>query len=86
MCGRYYISDEATEEIDKLVRQAKEKLHQNPIAVLNRIRSTDIRPSDEAPVLLAADGRIACTWLRWGFPMGPSLVSCIRASICLPAN
>lgn len=69
MCERYYISDETTEDIKKLVRQVEEKLRQNSIAALNRISSTDIRPSDEAPVLLAADGRITCTWLQWGFPM-----------------
>ena len=68
MCGRYYISDETTEDIKKLARQVEKKLRQNSIAALNRIHSTDIRPSDEAPALLAADGRIACTWLRWGFP------------------
>ena len=65
--------NETTEEIEKLVRQAEKSLRQNSIAALNRISSTDIRPSDEAPVLLADDGRITCTWQRWGFPMTPGL-------------
>ena len=69
MCGRYYVNDETAKEIEKLVRQAEEKLHRNTAAALKRISSADIHPSDEAPVLLAADGRITCTWLRWGFPM-----------------
>lgn len=69
MCGRYYVNDETAREIEKLVRQAEEKLNRNTAAALKRISSTDIHPSDEAPVLLAANGGIACTWLRWGFPM-----------------
>ena len=72
MCGRYYVDDETAREIEKLVRQAEQKLHQNTAAALKRIRSTDIHPADEAPVLLASDGGIACTWLRWGFPMPPN--------------
>lgn len=69
MCGRYYVDDETAREIEKLVRQVEQKLHQNTAAALKRIRSTDIHPADEAPVLLALDGGIACAWLRWGFPM-----------------
>ena len=69
MCGRYYVDDETAREIEKLVRQAEEKLHQNTAAALKRIGSTDIHPTEEAPVLIAADGHLVCTWLRWGFPM-----------------
>lgn len=69
MCGRYYVSDETAKEIEKLVKQAEEKLRKESAAALKQIRSTDIHPADEAPVLFAAGGGIACAWLRWGFPM-----------------
>lgn len=69
MCGRYYVDDDTAEEIEKLVWQADEKLRGASAAAISRISSTDIHPSEEAPVLLAEDGRLACAWLRWGFPM-----------------
>lgn len=69
MCGRYYVSDETAKEIEKLIKQAEEKLRRESATALKQIRSTDIHPADEAPVLLATGGGIACTWLRWGFPM-----------------
>lgn len=69
MCGRYYVDDDTAKEIEKLVRQADEKLRRASVAAISRICSTDIHPSEEAPVLLAEDGGLACVWLRWGFPM-----------------
>ena len=69
MCGRYYIDDDTAKETEKLVRQAEAKLHSASAAAIRRIGSADIHPSEEAPVLLADGGGIACVWLRWGFPM-----------------
>lgn len=69
MCGRYYVDDDTAKEIEKLVRQADEKLRRASAAAIKRISSTDIHPSEEAPVLLAEDGGLACVWLWWGFPM-----------------
>lgn len=69
MCGRYYVDDDTAKEIEKLVRQAETKLRKASAAAISRISSTDIHPSEEAPVLLAEGGGIACAWLRWGFPM-----------------
>lgn len=71
MCGRYYVSDETAIEIEKLVRQADEKLRLEPAGALKRITAADIRPTDKAPVLLATGGGLACAWLRWGFPLEP---------------
>lgn len=71
MCGRYHINDETAKEIRKLVRQTEEKLCRKSAAALQRIRETDIHPADEAPILLSADKRIVCEWLRWGFPLNP---------------
>lgn len=73
MCGRYYVSDETAKEIEKLIRQAQEKVDREPAAALRRIGSADIHPAEEAPVLLASDGKIACAWLRWGFPVHQNL-------------
>lgn len=69
MCGRYSVDDETTKEIEKLVRQAEEKLHKGPAIDLRRISSSDVHPGDEAPVLLAGNGGVGCVRLRWGFPM-----------------
>ncbi len=69
MCGCYYISDEITAEIERLVWQADEKLHEPTASALNQIGSAQIHPGDEAPILLAGDGGIACAWRRWGFPL-----------------
>ena len=69
MCGRYHIDDDTTKEIEKLIRQAGERLSQETAAALLRIRERDVRPTEEAPVLLAAGGGIGCAWLRWGFPL-----------------
>lgn len=69
MCGRYYIDDDTSKEIEKLVREIQGELSRETAAALQRIRKTDIHPAAEAPVLLAAGGRIGCAWLRWGFPL-----------------
>ena len=69
MCGRYYIDDDTSKEIEKLVREIQGELSRETAAALQRIRKTDVRPAAEAPVLLAAGGRIGCAWLRWGFPL-----------------
>ncbi len=69
MCGRYYIDDDTTEEIEKLIRQAQEKLSQKTASALLQIQKTDIHPADQAPILLAEGGAIGCAWLPWGFPL-----------------
>ena len=69
MCGRYYIDDDTSTEIEKLVREIQGELSRETAAALQRIQKTDIHPAAEAPVLLAAGGRIGCAWLRWGFPL-----------------
>lgn len=78
MCGRYYVDDETAREIEKLVRQADEKLRRESAAALKRIAATDIHPTEESPVLLAAGSGIGCAWLHWGFPLqqnqGKSLI------------
>lgn len=71
MCSRYHIDDGTAKEIEILIRQTEETLHQNTAAALRQICSTDIHPADKAPILAAENGGISCIWLRWGFPMQP---------------
>lgn len=59
MCGRYHVIEETAEEIEKLIKETDEKLRWESAAALKRISSTDIHPTDQAPVLLAAGGSIA---------------------------
>ena len=69
MCGRYHVTEEMAEEMEYLVKQTEEKLRGESAAALKRIATADIYPADQAPVFLAAGGGLACTWLRWGFPV-----------------
>lgn len=69
MCGRYHVTEEMAEEMEYLVKQTEEKLRRESAAALKRIVTADIYPADQAPVFLAAGGGLACTWLRWGFPV-----------------
>lgn len=69
MCGRYHVSNKCVEEIEKLIIQLQGKLYTESVSALKRFAETDIHPTDEAPVLLAAGGRLDCAWLRWGFPV-----------------
>lgn len=73
MCSCYNIDDGTAREIEILIRQTEETLHQNTAAALRQICSTDIHPADKAPVLAAGNDGICCIWLRWGFPMQPGL-------------
>ncbi len=63
MCGRYYISSDTADELEKLTGLV------NSVLALKQIHRTDIHPSDNAPVLLAAQGKLDCAWLKWGFPL-----------------
>lgn len=65
MCGRYYIDDDTTREIEKIVRKTDGKLQGTNNF---RINAGDICPSAIAPVLISARGGIDCQQFRWGFP------------------
>lgn len=69
MCGLYYIDDDTAKELERLTPQAEAALRRISAAAVNQMGYTHIHPSEEAPVLLAKDGGIACAWLRWGFPI-----------------
>ena len=67
MCGRYYVDDDTAREIEKVVRQADERMRQ---AAENSVtlQPKDIHPTDLAPVLVVSNGTLCCKWQRWGFP------------------
>lgn len=68
MCGRYYVDDETAGEIEKLIRQIDERLKLQPVSAVDRIKAMDIHPAEEAPILMAKEGRVCCGWQHWGFP------------------
>lgn len=67
MCGRYYIDDDTAREIEKLVRQADEKLRGITPGGLE-FKAKDIHPAEKAPILVSAGPGTECQWQRWGFP------------------
>ena len=67
MCGRYYVDDDTAGEIEKLVRQADEKMKQTA-GVSICLQAKDIHPSEMAPVIAVGDKGLCCKWQRWGFP------------------
>lgn len=68
MCGRYYVDDDTAREIERLVRQADEKLKRAAAPCKAETGAKDICPADMAPVLAASGSGPECRWLRWGFP------------------
>lgn len=68
MCGRYYVDDETAREIEKLVWQVEERKRQESLRAVSRMKTSDIYPGKEAPVLSGKNGSICCGWQHWGFP------------------
>ncbi len=62
MCGRYYVDDETSREIRKILEQIDAKYENN-----NR-KSGEIFPTDSAPILAAFHRDIEPELSVWGFP------------------
>ena len=62
MCGRYYIDDETSREIRKILEQLDAKYENN-----NR-KTGEIFPTDTAPILAAFGKNIEPEVSVWGFP------------------
>lgn len=60
MCGRYYVDDETTREIEKIVRDLDQKLRTEA--------GRDIRPSGNALVLKQKEQQLQAGSMQWGFP------------------
>lgn len=63
MCGRYYIDDEVSRAIEKLVREIDETYAKG-------LAARDIHPSEAAPILTAGAGNegLRVQTCVWGFP------------------
>lgn len=67
MCGRFYIDDETASEIEKLVRKLDENMNKGPETADLEFSAKDVRPTDEAPILISSQGAISYKWQRFGF-------------------
>lgn len=61
MCGRYYVDDETTKEIERLVRHTDKR-------VQNFKKSGDVHPADYAVVITGQKEALHSTVKRWGIP------------------
>lgn len=64
MCGRYYIDDDMIDDIRQIVRKLDRK----------GIRSGDVYPSMEAPVIRAEQNTAVLMTSKWGFPIDQKLI------------
>lgn len=62
MCGRYYVDDETSREIRKILEQLDAKYENN-----NK-KTGEIFPTEKAPILAAFHNRIEPELSVWGFP------------------
>lgn len=58
MCGRYYVDDETTKEIEKIVRQVNEKFSYKG----------DIYPTNKVPIIHNNKNCLSSSLMAWGFP------------------
>lgn len=81
MCGRYYVDDETTEEIEKVIRLVDAKAHNR--ADLTMLQVGDIHPADLAPVIAGRNYEIQLEKIRWGFPKDDKLIINARSETVL---
>ncbi len=62
MCGRYYIDDETSKEIQKIIEELDKK------SSAPRIKTGEIYPTDDVPILVGKSNGIEPDVLKWGFP------------------
>lgn len=62
MCGRYCVDDETSREIQKIVGESDKKLNHL------KIKTGEIYPTNEVPILMVRGKSIALDMLKWGFP------------------
>ncbi len=62
MCGRYYVDDETSKEIRKILEQIDAKFQEN------KRKRGEIAPTNYAPVLIESKGNIKPDLFAWGFP------------------
>ena len=60
MCGRYYVDDETSQEIEKIVKKLDQRLKIE--------HGQDIHPSESAVVLTNECREVGARQMQWGFP------------------
>lgn len=62
MCGRYYISEETYQDLQRIVSLVEQNIKK-------KIQTGDIHPTETAPVLVWKEpGRLCLTEKTWGYP------------------
>ena len=65
MCGRYMITDDADiEEIGRILRDIDDKYNGTGVSV----KTGEIFPADNAPILSVQSGKPTLLAMKWGFP------------------
>lgn len=62
MCGRYYVDDETSKEIEKIIAELDKKYSNQ------EYKKGEIFPTNDVPILVAKDKKIEPDLLKWGFP------------------
>ena len=61
MCGRFFVVDETTDAIERLVREVK-------VGLKEEQRTGDIHPTERAAVISVGENGMIADRKRWGFP------------------
>ncbi len=64
MCGRYYVDDETSREIKKIVEELDKRLGNTS----TKAKTGEIFPTNDAAILVAKGKKIEPDVLKWGFP------------------
>lgn len=62
MCGRYYIAEETSSEIQKIIQRIQSQLD------APSMKTGEIYPSENVPILIAKKGGIVPKIMSWGMP------------------
>ena len=72
MCGRYLFTAEQSAEIQQIIQEVQERAGR-------KVKTGEIYPTDEAPVLRLDDGAVRPQLLTWGFPLNGKPIINARA-------
>lgn len=62
MCGRYNFTVEQSEEIQEILEKVNAKFHGN------KVKTGEVFPTNQAPILIAEHKEISPTVCSWGYP------------------
>ena len=73
MCGRYYVDDETSKEIEKIIAELDKKYSNQ------EYKKGEIFPTNDVPILVAKDKKIEPDLLKWGFPNFKNRIKFLRS-------